>query len=209
MRAPTGWYLSCCGETTFALSRCRTAPSSSMLMASVASSRQPAGARMPDILRHVAGGPCSTECDRGFKNAAIPLFLQAWKEGQTGFPFVDANMRELAATGFMSNRGRQNVASFLTKVRAAPFGCAILKKSLTLTVGFRWHFRTSCLTGDWALNGSSPCSSTTTWPQITVCQRCAMTCIPCLGSLCLYFGAQRQLELCCRHWQRSTRGAAF
>ena len=39
--------------------------------------------------------------------------LQAWAEGRTGFPLVDANMRELAATGFMSNRGRQNVASFL------------------------------------------------------------------------------------------------
>jgi len=39
--------------------------------------------------------------------------LQAWIEGKTGFPLVDANMRELAATGFMSNRGRQNVASFL------------------------------------------------------------------------------------------------
>lgn len=38
-----------------------------------------------------------------------------WRTGQTGFPLVDANMRELAATGFMSNRGRQNVASFLTK----------------------------------------------------------------------------------------------
>ncbi len=38
-----------------------------------------------------------------------------WQRGQTGFPLVDANMRELAATGFMSNRGRQNVASFLTK----------------------------------------------------------------------------------------------
>lgn len=39
--------------------------------------------------------------------------LQAWKDGKTGFPLVDANMRELAATGFMSNRGRQNVCSFL------------------------------------------------------------------------------------------------
>ena len=39
--------------------------------------------------------------------------LNAWAEGRTGFPLVDANMRELAATGFMSNRGRQNVASFL------------------------------------------------------------------------------------------------
>jgi deoxyribodipyrimidine photo-lyase len=38
-----------------------------------------------------------------------------WQTGKTGFPLVDANMRELAATGFMSNRGRQNVASFLTK----------------------------------------------------------------------------------------------
>ena len=33
----------------------------------------------------------------------------------TGVPFVDANMRELRLTGWMSNRGRQNVASFLTK----------------------------------------------------------------------------------------------
>ncbi|GFO07232.1 cryptochrome dash-like [Plakobranchus ocellatus] len=41
--------------------------------------------------------------------------FSAWKEGKTGVPYVDANMRELAATGFMSNRGRQNVASFLTK----------------------------------------------------------------------------------------------
>lgn len=39
--------------------------------------------------------------------------VQAWIEGRTGFPLVDANMRELAATGFMSNRGRQNVCSFL------------------------------------------------------------------------------------------------
>jgi len=41
--------------------------------------------------------------------------FQAWKEGRTGVPFVDANMRELKETGWMSNRGRQNVASFLIK----------------------------------------------------------------------------------------------
>jgi deoxyribodipyrimidine photo-lyase len=41
--------------------------------------------------------------------------FQLWREGRTGIPFIDANMRELAATGFMSNRGRQNVASFLVK----------------------------------------------------------------------------------------------
>jgi len=39
--------------------------------------------------------------------------FEKWKTGQTGVPFVDANMREIATTGYMSNRGRQNVASFL------------------------------------------------------------------------------------------------
>ena len=42
------------------------------------------------------------------------LFLK-WAEGKTGVPFVDANMRELNSTGYISNRGRQNVASFLVK----------------------------------------------------------------------------------------------
>lgn len=41
--------------------------------------------------------------------------FQIWQEGKTGYPLVDANMRELLLTGFMSNRGRQNVGSFLTK----------------------------------------------------------------------------------------------
>lgn len=39
--------------------------------------------------------------------------LQRWIEGRTGVDFVDANMNELRRTGFMSNRGRQNVASYL------------------------------------------------------------------------------------------------
>jgi deoxyribodipyrimidine photo-lyase len=39
--------------------------------------------------------------------------FHAWIEGKTGEPFIDANMKELQQTGFMSNRGRQNVASFL------------------------------------------------------------------------------------------------
>jgi deoxyribodipyrimidine photo-lyase len=41
--------------------------------------------------------------------------LEKWTEGRTGDPFVDANMLELKHTGFMSNRGRQNVASYLVK----------------------------------------------------------------------------------------------
>ncbi len=38
-----------------------------------------------------------------------------WANGETGDDFVDANMKELLHTGFMSNRGRQNVASYLVK----------------------------------------------------------------------------------------------
>ncbi len=39
----------------------------------------------------------------------------AWREGNTGYPIVDAGMRELNTTGFMHNRVRMIVASFLTK----------------------------------------------------------------------------------------------
>jgi deoxyribodipyrimidine photo-lyase len=42
-------------------------------------------------------------------------FFQVWTEGKTGFPIVDAGMRELNATGLMHNRVRMIVASFLVK----------------------------------------------------------------------------------------------
>ncbi len=51
------------------------------------------------------------QIDRELKNDKH--LLQLWTEGRTGVPFIDANMREIAHSGFMSNRGRQNVASFL------------------------------------------------------------------------------------------------
>src|SRR4249920_485994 len=41
--------------------------------------------------------------------------LEAWKAGATGYPVVDAAMRQLAATGWMHNRARMIVGSFLTK----------------------------------------------------------------------------------------------
>ena len=41
--------------------------------------------------------------------------FKAWCDGQTGYPIVDAGMRELNATGFMHNRVRMITASFLTK----------------------------------------------------------------------------------------------
>ena len=45
-------------------------------------------------------------------NSDIDLFKK-WCDGETGQEFIDANMVELNSTGFMSNRGRQNVASYL------------------------------------------------------------------------------------------------
>lgn len=56
----------------------------------------------------------------GIKKARIPWhddqeLLVRWMDGTTGYPLVDAAMRELKKTGFMSNRARQNAASFFTK----------------------------------------------------------------------------------------------
>lgn len=44
-----------------------------------------------------------------------PDLLDAWKAGRTGYPIVDAGMRQLAQEGFVHNRARMIVASFLTK----------------------------------------------------------------------------------------------
>ncbi|KAE9586983.1 putative deoxyribodipyrimidine photo-lyase [Lupinus albus] len=41
--------------------------------------------------------------------------FESWKDGCTGYPLIDANMKELSTTGFMSNRGRQIVCSFLVR----------------------------------------------------------------------------------------------
>jgi len=43
------------------------------------------------------------------------LHIRAWQTGQTGFPFVDAAMREMNTTGFMHNRGRLVASQFLSK----------------------------------------------------------------------------------------------
>ncbi|MGL2965827.1 DASH family cryptochrome [Flavobacterium sp. XGLA_31] len=55
----------------------------------------------------------------GIQNKELPMtqfdrqVFEHWVDGKTGIDFVDANMIELKLTGFMSNRGRQNVASYL------------------------------------------------------------------------------------------------
>ncbi len=64
----------------------------------------------------------------------------AWQAGRTGYPVVDAGMRQLAATGWMHNRARMITASFLTK---------------DLLIDWRWgerHFMQHLLDGDLASN---------------------------------------------------------
>jgi len=46
-------------------------------------------------------------------HSPVDAQFEKWRQGNTGQPFIDANMKELLLTGFMSNRGRQNVASYL------------------------------------------------------------------------------------------------
>lgn len=50
--------------------------------------------------------------DTGYANSKA----DSWKEGRTGYPFVDANMRELKATGFMSNRGEKDVEGAVVSI---------------------------------------------------------------------------------------------
>jgi deoxyribodipyrimidine photo-lyase len=67
-------------------------------------------------------------------------FFDAWKAGKTGYPIVDAGMRQLSETGWMHNRVRMIVASFLTK---------------DLLIDWRWgerHFMELLLDGDLAAN---------------------------------------------------------
>lgn len=69
-----------------------------------------------------------------------PAEFQAWCAGQTGYPFVDAAMRQLAQTGWMHNRSRMVVASFLVK---------------HLLIDWRWgerYFMQQLIDGDPAAN---------------------------------------------------------
>jgi deoxyribodipyrimidine photo-lyase len=66
----------------------------------------------------LAARPDMTHADyrpRGDRWRRDARALRAWQEGRTGYPIVDAGMRQLASEGFMHNRARLIVASFLTK----------------------------------------------------------------------------------------------
>ncbi|HMX40045.1 MAG TPA: deoxyribodipyrimidine photo-lyase, partial [Saprospiraceae bacterium] len=63
---------------------------------------------------HVVGRPFRLQYERvAWRDA--PGDFERWKQGRTGYPIVDAGMRELEATGYMHNRVRMITASFLSK----------------------------------------------------------------------------------------------
>jgi deoxyribodipyrimidine photo-lyase len=79
-----------------------------------------------------------------------PLEFEAWCAGKTGYPIVDAGMRELNETGFMHNRVRMIVASFLTKhllidwrLGERYFAKQLLDFDLASNVG-GWQWAASC-----------------------------------------------------------------
>ncbi len=63
---------------------------------------------------HVYEGPMLKEYS-DFPWLNNPDHLELWKQGRTGYPFVDAGMRQLNTTGWMHNRLRQVTASYLCK----------------------------------------------------------------------------------------------
>ncbi|PUZ29227.1 deoxyribodipyrimidine photolyase [Chitinophaga parva] len=78
--------------------------------------------------------------------------FEKWCKGETGYPIVDAGMRELNATGFMHNRVRMITASFLTKHLLvdwrwgeAYFGCKLLDYDLAANNGgWQWAASSGC-----------------------------------------------------------------
>ncbi len=83
---------------------------------------------------------------RGDRWQHDPQALHAWQEGLTGYPIVDAGMRQLQQEGFMHNRARLIVASFLTKILyvdwragAAHFAQLLLDADVACNVG-NWQW---------------------------------------------------------------------
>jgi len=72
-----------------------------------------------------------------------PADITAWREGRTGYPLVDAGMRQLASTGWMHNRVRMATASFLVKDLLVDW-----------RIGERW-FRRLLVDGDMAQNAGN------------------------------------------------------
>ncbi|MDP2434640.1 MAG: FAD-binding domain-containing protein [archaeon] len=83
-------------------------------------------------------------CRQIIWDAPDPALLQRWKEGRTGFPWIDSLMRQLAKEGWMHHLGRHCVACFLTR--------GDLWQSWE--EGKRW-FDVALVDADWALNAAN------------------------------------------------------
>jgi deoxyribodipyrimidine photo-lyase len=98
------------------------------------------------VLRHHPGNAHDEQQQRLRRRIewtrSTPLF-EAWRDGRTGYPLVDAGMRELASTGYMHNRARMVVGSFLVK-----------DMGIDWRWGERWFMR-SLLDGDEANNNGN------------------------------------------------------
>lgn len=81
-------------------------------------------------------------------------FINAWKSGRTGYPIVDAGMRQLNETGYMHNRVRMIVASFLTKHLLCDYriGEAYFAENLN-------DFDLSANNGGWQWSASTGCDA--------------------------------------------------
>lgn len=95
-------------------------------------------------------GPRNKACNQWQRNDE---HFQKWVNGMTGVPFVDAMMRQLKETGWMSNRGRQNVASFLLfelaldwRLGAAHFEQTLLDHDVASNYG-NWAAAANCFGG--------------------------------------------------------------
>lgn len=64
---------------------------------------------------HIVSGNWRPEWDAFGWNEQVTPEVEAWQQGRTGIQLVDAAMREMYVTGYMHNRGRMIVASYLTK----------------------------------------------------------------------------------------------
>lgn len=71
--------------------------------------------QFPDYPAHNAREKYDALEWRDFRSSAVREEFEAWTKGRTGYPIVDAGMRQLWATGWMHNRVRMIAASFLVK----------------------------------------------------------------------------------------------
>jgi deoxyribodipyrimidine photo-lyase len=86
-----------------------------------------------------------------------PAEFQAWAEGRTGYPLVDAGMRELNATGYLPNRARIAAAGFLVKqlftdwrLGEKHFADKLLDYDLSQNVGnWQWMAGTGAVAAPW------------------------------------------------------------